>query len=140
MILITGMYNTADGAGGYLFNNPALNNAEPGPIFTQSAIDAILPGFGNPFVAIALFFFAFTTLMAYYYYCESNVAFLSKRLKNHKLIFNVTRVVLLVMVFAGSINSAGQAWALGDIGVSLMAWFKYNCDYTAFKNRCCNTS
>lgn len=122
MILITGMYNTADGAGGYLYNNPVLNNAEPGPIFTQSAIDAIFPGFGSPFVAIALFFFAFTTLLAYYYYCESNVAYLSKRMKNHKLIFNITRVVLLIMVFAGSMNSAGQVWALGDIGVGLMAW------------------
>lgn len=122
MILITGMYNTVDGAGGYLYNNPVLNSAEPGPIFTQAAVDSIIPGFGSPFVAVALFFFAFTTLMAYYYYCESNVAYLSKRLKNHKLIFNITRVVLLIMVFVGSINSAGQVWALGDIGVGLMAW------------------
>jgi AGCS family alanine or glycine:cation symporter len=122
MILITGMYNTVDGAGGYLYNNPVLNSAEPGPIFTQTAINSVMPGFGSPFVAIALFFFAFTTLMAYYYYCESNVAYLSKKLKNHKLIFNITRVVLLIMVFVGSINSAGQVWALGDIGVGLMAW------------------
>ena len=122
MILITGMYNTVDGAGGYLFNNPVLNNAEPGPLYTQMAVDTLVPGLGSSFVAIALFFFAFTTLMAYYYYCESNVAYLSKRVKNHKLIFNITRVVLLVMVYIGSINSAGQVWALGDIGVGLMAW------------------
>jgi AGCS family alanine or glycine:cation symporter len=122
MILITGMYNTSDGAGGYLFSNPALKNAEPGPIFTQSAIDTLIPGFGSPFVAVTLFFFAFTTLMAYYYYCESNVAYLAKRMKNHRLVFNITRVVLLVMVYVGSINSAGQVWALGDIGVGLMAW------------------
>jgi AGCS family alanine or glycine:cation symporter len=122
MILITGMYNTVDGAGGYLYNNPALNNAVPGPLYTQSAVDTLVPGLGSSFVAIALFFFAFTTLMAYYYYCESNVAYLSKRVKNHKLIFNITRVVLLVMVYLGSINSAGQVWALGDIGVGLMAW------------------
>lgn len=122
MILITGMYNTVDGAGGYLYNNPALNNAVPGPLYTQSAVDTLIPGLGSSFVAIALFFFAFTTLMAYYYYCESNVAYLSKRVKNHKLIFNITRVALLVMVYLGSINSAGQVWALGDIGVGLMAW------------------
>lgn len=122
MILITGMYNTVDGAGGYLYNNPALNNAGPGPLYTQSAVDTLVPGLGSSFVAIALFFFAFTTLMAYYYYCESNVAYLSKRIKNHKLIFNVTRVVLLIMVYIGAINSAGQVWALGDIGVGLMAW------------------
>ena len=122
MILLTGMYNTVDGAGRYLASSPALNGAEPGPLYTQMAVDTMLPGFGSPFVAIALFFFAFSTLMAYYYYCESNVAFLAKRVKNHKLIFNVTRVVLLIMVFVGSINSAGQVWALGDIGVGLMAW------------------
>ncbi|WP_136805567.1 alanine/glycine:cation symporter family protein [Desulfosediminicola flagellatus] len=122
MILITGMYNTVDGAGGFLFQNPSLSGAAPGPIFTQSAVDTLAPGLGSGFVAIALFFFAFTTLMAYYYYCESNVAFLAKKFKNHKLVFNVTRVVLLIMVFVGSINSAGQVWALGDIGVGLMAW------------------
>jgi alanine or glycine:cation symporter, AGCS family len=122
MILITGMYNTVDGAGGYLFNNPVLNNAVPGPVFTQYAVDTMLPGLGSSFVAIALFFFAFTTLMAYYSYCESNVAYLAKRMKNHRLIFNVTRFVMLIMVVAGSINSAGQVWALGDIGVGLMAW------------------
>lgn len=122
MILITGMYNTSDGAGGFLFQSAALSGAAPGPIFTQSAVDTLVPGLGSAFVAIALFFFAFTTLMAYYYYCESNVAFLAKKFKNHKLIFNVTRVVLLIMVFVGSINSAGQVWALGDIGVGLMAW------------------
>lgn len=122
MILITGTYNTSDGAGGYLFANPALNGIEPGPIFTQSAVDTLIPGFGGAFVAIALFFFAFTTIMAYYYYCESNVAFLSKKMKNHKIVFNISRVVLLIMVFYGSINSAGMAWALGDVGVGLMAW------------------
>lgn len=124
MILITGMYNTSDGAGGYLFSNPALANAQPGPIFTQAAVDSLLPGtgFGNIFVAVALFFFAFSTIMAYYYYCESNVAYLAKRMKNHQVVFNVTRVVLLIMVFYGSVNSAGAAWALGDVGVGLMAW------------------
>jgi len=122
MILITGMYTTSDGAGGFLYNNPALEGAHPGPIFTQSAVDTLLPGFGSIFVAIALFFFAFSTIMAYYYYCESNVAYLAKRMKNHKLIFNITRIVLLIMVVVGSVNSAGSAWALGDIGVGLMAW------------------
>ncbi len=122
MILITGMYNTYDGAGGYLYENPALNGAEPGPVFTQSAVDTLIPGFGSKFVAIALLFFAFTTLLAYYYYAESNVAYLAKKMKNHKMVFNVTRVGMLIMVVVGSINSAGTVWALGDVGVGVMAW------------------
>jgi len=124
MILITGMYTTSDGAGGFLYSNPALEGAAPGPIFTQAALDSLLPGtgFGNIFVAVALFFFAFSTIMAYYYYCESNVAYLARTMKNHKMVFNITRVVLLIMVVYGSVNSAGTAWALGDVGVGLMAW------------------
>ncbi len=74
------------------------------------------------FVAVALLFFAFTTLLAYYYYAESNVAYLAKKMKNHKMVFNVTRIGLLVMVVVGSINSAGTVWALGDVGVGIMAW------------------
>lgn len=120
MILITGMYNTADGAGGYLVNN--LPGVEPGPQFTQEAVNTFLPGIGGSFVSVALFFFAFTTLMAYYYYAESNVAYLFRGSKNHAMIFNITKVVMLVMVFFGAINSAGSAWALGDVGVGLMAW------------------
>lgn len=124
MILITGMYNTSDGAGGFLYQNPALANAAPGPIFTQAAVDSLLPGtgFGNIFVAVALFFFAFSTIMAYYYYCESNVAYLARSMKNHQAVFNLTRVVLLIMVIVGAVNTSGQAWALGDIGVGIMAW------------------
>jgi AGCS family alanine or glycine:cation symporter len=60
--------------------------------------------------------------MAYYYYAESNVAYLARNFKNHKLVFNVTRVLLLVMTFVGAINSTGAVWALGDVGVGLMAW------------------
>jgi len=120
MIIITGMYNVADGAGGFIAEH--IPGIEAGPAFTQMAVDTLIPGIGRSFVAIALFFFAFTTLMAYYYYAESNVAYLARNFKNHKFVFNLTRVVLLVMTFVGSINTAGTAWALGDVGVGLMAW------------------
>ncbi|AKL95896.1 sodium/proton-dependent alanine carrier protein YrbD [Clostridium aceticum] len=120
MILITGSYNVADGAGGFLAEN--LPGVNPGPAFTQAAVGTLMPRFGGAFVAIALFFFAFTTLMAYYYYAEVNVAYVTRNFKNHKLIFNITRVTLLVMTFIGAINSAGTVWALGDVGVGVMAW------------------
>ncbi|SNS60135.1 alanine or glycine:cation symporter, AGCS family [Anaerovirgula multivorans] len=120
MILITGAYNVSDGAGGFIAQG--LPGVEPGPAFTQAAVGSLMPRFGGAFVAIALFFFAFSTLMAYYYYAEVNVAYVTRNFKNHKLIFNITRVTLLVMVFVGAVNSAGMVWALGDIGVGLMAW------------------
>ncbi len=122
MILIMGTYNIYSEAGPALVEN--LPGVQPGPAYTQMAVDNFFPGvgFGSIFVAVALFFFAFSTLMAYYYYSESNVAYIARKFKNHKLVFNITRVTLLVMTFVGSINSAGSVWALGDVGVGLMAW------------------
>ena len=93
---------------------------ESGPIWTQKAIDTLSLGFGSQFVAIALFFFAFTTLMAYAFYTESNVAYLFK--KSNKAVIFSARVFLLVMTYYGSIRTATLAWGLGDIGVGLMAW------------------
>ena len=76
--------------------------------------------FGGPFVAVALFLFAFTTLMAYAFYAESNVAYLFR--KNPEPWIAVTRFFLLAMTFFGTIRTATLAWGLGDIGVGLMAW------------------
>lgn len=117
MILITGMYNTSNGRGGFLAEN--LSGVEAGPAWTQIAIDTLIPGFGNKFVAIALLFFAFTTLMAYAFYTESNVAFLFRK-KSKSMIFTA-RVFILAMTYFGSIRTATLAWGMGDIGVALMA-------------------
>jgi len=118
MILITGMYNTGDGRGGFLAQN--LPGVEAGPAWTQSAIDTIFKGFGGEFVAVALFLFAFTTLMAYAYYTESNVAYLFKR-KSAPAI-TLSRIFLLLMAYYGAVRTSTLAWGMGDIGVGLMAW------------------
>ena len=118
MILLTGTYNVADGKGGFLVNN--LPGIEASPVWTQRGIDTLLRGFGGHFVAIALFFFAFTTLMAYAFYTESNVAYLFK--KKSRLAIQLARVFLLAMTFFGAIRTIQLAWGLGDIGVGLMAW------------------
>ena len=119
MILITGMYNVEDSGGGFLVNN--IGNVEIGPTYTQLAVESALPGFGSGFVAIALLFFAFTTLMAYYYIAETNVAYLGKRGGARWMMLGL-RLVLLGSVFYGAIKTAKLAWGLGDIGVGLMAW------------------
>jgi AGCS family alanine or glycine:cation symporter len=78
-------------------------------------------GFGKTFVAIALLFFAFTTILAYYYIAETNVAWVSRSLKfPGKLI--TLKIAIIVSVFFGTIRPADLAWEMGDIGVGLMAW------------------
>jgi len=120
MILLTGMYNVSNPAGGYIAEN--IPGVAIGPAYTQMAVDSFIPGFGSQFVAIALFLFAFTTLMAYYYYAETCILYLFKSGKNHKAVVNVMRIFLLCAIYYGAVRTASLAWGLGDIGVGLMAW------------------
>jgi alanine or glycine:cation symporter, AGCS family len=119
MILITGMYNVQPEGKAAIVNN--LADVEPGPVYTQQAIESEIPGFGAPFVAIALLFFAFTTIMAYYYMAETNLAYINGKVRRIWT-EHVLKIALLGIVFYGSVKTAGLAWALGDVGVGSMAW------------------
>lgn len=122
MILFSGLYNVSDGSDGFLYKN--LTDVDSGPEFTQFAVDSFFPGFGFGFVAIALFFFVFTTLMAYYYMAETNLSFMFKDKINPIALFSL-RIVLLLTIIFGAINTSARAWDLGDIGVGLMAWLNF---------------
>ncbi|MBT2646281.1 alanine:cation symporter family protein [Bacillus sp. ISL-34] len=119
MILFTGMYNTQAENGSFIVNN--LGDVSPGPGYTQAAIDSVIPGFGAGFVAIALFFFAFTTIMAYYYIAETNIAYLMRN-RNGKWAMFVLKLIILAASFYGSVRTAELAWALGDAGLGIMVW------------------
>lgn len=119
MILFTGQYNVENGEGGYIVEN--IPGAVIGPEYTQMAVSANFPMFGSGFVAIALLFFAFTTLMAYYYIAETNLSFLNRKPGKVYLVWGL-RLLILGATFYGSIKTAKLAWAMGDIGVGTMAW------------------
>ncbi|WP_080439934.1 alanine/glycine:cation symporter family protein [Burkholderia ubonensis] len=119
MILITGVYDVVSPSGEVLFKGAV--SAEAGPVNTQLAVEAALPGFGATFVALALFFFAGTTILAFYYIAETNVAFLSRGRGSAAGTF-VLRVAILAATLHGAAKSASVTWALSDIGVGLMAW------------------
>ncbi len=122
MILITGAYNVHSPDGdGFLVQNLPADLAANSPAFTQFAVDSVVSGVGKPFVAIALFFFAFTTLLAYYYIAETNVAYLRRTIKVPGMMFAL-KAALMASVFYGAVRTANLAWGLGDIGVGLMAW------------------
>ncbi|MGD6965956.1 alanine/glycine:cation symporter family protein [Rossellomorea vietnamensis] len=119
MILFTGMYNVKKEDGTMLVNN--LNGVEAGPGYTQAAIESVLPGFGAGFVAVALFFFAFTTIMAYYYIAETNVAYIFRG-QNNTWAIAALKIVLLGATMYGAVKTAELAWALGDVGLGIMVW------------------
>ncbi len=121
MILITQQYYVtgleAAVSGGTLSSDVIIAS----PAFTQLALESVVGGFGKTFVAVALFFFAFTTLLAYYYIAETNVAYI-RRTFRFPYEITILKIVLMSSVFYGTIRSADLAWALGDIGVGIMAW------------------
>lgn len=138
MILITGMYNVkGPGDTGLLVDNGVyyvqdnVKHVDGSATYTQAAIDKAFSGqehfdvnyigAGSYFVAIALFFFAFTTLMAYYYIAETNVAFLTRKSGGPPLML-LLKLAMLTAVFFGCIRTAKIAWDLGDVGVGIMAW------------------
>lgn len=119
MILFTDQYNVINPEGGFIVEN--LKGVAYGPEFTQFAVASHFPSIGKEFVAISLMFFAFTTIMAYYYMAETNVAYLDKS-GNKKYLVNILRVTILATTYYATTITAGAVWTLGDIGVGLMAW------------------
>ncbi|WHY61326.1 alanine/glycine:cation symporter family protein [Cytobacillus firmus] len=119
MILITGMYSVTPEGKQPIVEN--IQGVEAGPMWTQAAVESVIPGFGGLFVAIAIFFFAFTTLMAYYYISETTLVYLGRkrRLKGLKA---GLMIVFLGMIYLGSVENASLLWALGDFGFGSMAW------------------
>ena len=119
MILLTGLYNVEGADGTFLYQG--LPCVDVGPAYVQAAFDTVLPGFGSSVLAIALLFFAFTTIVAYYYIAETNVMFINRKV-HRPWLANLLKVLVLTSVMYGGLKSADLAWALGDVGVGLMAW------------------
>jgi AGCS family alanine or glycine:cation symporter len=119
MILLTGLYNVEGGDGTYL--SQGLPGVEVGPAYVQAAFDTVMPGFGSSVLAIALLFFAFTTIVAYYYIAETNVMFINRKV-HRPWLASLLKVLVITSVMYGGIKSADLAWALGDVGVGIMAW------------------
>ena len=73
MILCSGTYNIYDASTGEMIQavSPELGANYVG--FTQAAVDSVLTGFGGAFVSVALVFFVYTTIIAYYFYGESSI-------------------------------------------------------------------
>ncbi|MGL4858246.1 MAG: alanine/glycine:cation symporter family protein [Enterobacteriaceae bacterium] len=119
ILLISNQYNVQAPDGAAIFTGIA--GIASGPGYIQVAMENAMPGFGAAFVAIALFFFAFTTIMAYYYIAETNIAYINRKVK--RVWFNyLLRFSILAVTVYGAVNSSELAWALGDIGLGLTVW------------------
>ncbi|WP_052032229.1 alanine/glycine:cation symporter family protein [Vibrio ezurae] len=85
---------------------------------TQRALSAEVGQWGSIFIAVAIFFFAFTSIIANYSYAETNLIFLRH---SHKAGLNLFRVVVLGMVLFGAVATLPMVWAMADVSMGLMA-------------------
>ncbi len=120
MILITGTYNVKPDDV-FIVQNVSAEIAANSPAFAQLAVDSMMQGFGKPFIAFALFFFAFTTILAYYFIAENNISYI-KRTFNYPILTFLLKVVIMSATFYGTVKAANVAWGMGDVGVGVMAW------------------
>lgn len=90
-----------------------------GIVLTQRAIDSELGGghqYGSIFVSIAILFFAFTSIVANYYYGETNIRFI----KDSKVVIGIYRLLVGVLVYLGAVMSLDLVWGFADITMALM--------------------
>ncbi|MES1963723.1 alanine:cation symporter family protein [Psychrobacter sp. AH5] len=87
---------------------------------TQLALSQYVGDWGVIFVAIAIFFFSFTSIIANYSYGESNLEFISGS-NNAKVMIMIFRFMVLGMVFVGAIASLPAIWNFADLSMGLMA-------------------
>ncbi|MDD6390464.1 MAG: alanine/glycine:cation symporter family protein [Firmicutes bacterium] len=90
-----------------------------GAPFVQESLGATLGSFGPVFIAVAMSFFAFTTLIGNYSYVEGCVRFILKR-NMSKTGTTIFRLIATALVFLGAIATAGLVWDLADMFQGLM--------------------
>ncbi|MDE6813363.1 MAG: alanine:cation symporter family protein [Duncaniella sp.] len=96
-----------------------FEDGHDGIVLTQHAIDAGLgteTAFGSTFVSIAIFFFAFTSIIANYYYGETNIRFIH----DSDTLINIYRLLVSAIVYAGAVVSLDLVWGFADITMALM--------------------
>ena len=102
VILISGLYDV-----------PELN----GIALTQAALNSEIGAFGPVFIAIAIFLFAFSSIIGNYYYGEANIRFMT----SSRTVLTVYRIFSCgVLVMFGALVSLDIVWNLGDLCMALL--------------------
>ncbi len=98
-----------------ILTSGALESSETGIALTQRAFELSLGSYGQGFIAICLLFFAFSTIIGWYFFGESNIKYLfgNKGLTPY-------RILVMVFVFVGSLLKVDLVWELADTFNALM--------------------
>ena len=86
-----------------------------GTALTQAGFSAVFGKFGEIFIAICMFFFAFSTIIGWYFFGEANIKYMfgSKAVKVYALL-------VAVCIVAGSAQKVELIWNMSDCFNSAM--------------------
>ncbi|MBQ7773115.1 MAG: alanine:cation symporter family protein [Bacteroidales bacterium] len=99
-----------------LFSGVPFGPESNGIQLTQQALTSQIGVSGNIFIALAILFFAFSSIIGNYYYGEANVRYLTKQ----KWALVAFRLMTCGMVMFGALASLNLAWSLADICMACM--------------------
>ena len=98
-----------------ILSTGALNSGLTGSELAQTAFNAGFGSFGNIFIAICMLFFAFTTIIGWYYFGEVNV----RALFGNKAV-KLYAVIVIAFVVVGSTLKVNLVWDMSDMFNGLM--------------------
>lgn len=99
-----------------LFSGVPLSGEANGVQLTQLALDSQIGSWGSIYVAIAILFFAYSSIIGNYYYGEANIRYIT----NNKKVMVLFRLLSGGMVLFGSLASLDLVWSLADVCMGLM--------------------
>ena len=99
-----------------ILSTGAFNTGLTGTALTQAAFTSVMGGFGDIFIAICLFFFAFSTIIGWYFFGEQNIKYLfgTKAIKYYQAAFAIVIVI-------GCVSPIDIVWNIADTFNGLMA-------------------
>ena len=95
-----------------------VDGSVSGIALTQAAFTNSMGPFGQVFIAIALLFFAFSTIIGWYFFGEANIRFLFR--KSGDKAVSVYSVMVMVFIVLGCTMKVEQVWTLADFFNALM--------------------
>ncbi|WP_095407444.1 alanine/glycine:cation symporter family protein [Pseudobacillus wudalianchiensis] len=84
---------------------------------TQSALSVHIGDWASIFLAVAIFLFAFSSVIGNYYYGETNIEFI----KNSRSALFIYRLAVIGMVYFGSVAKISLVWDMADLFMAIMA-------------------
>ena len=99
-----------------LFSGVPLGGEANGVQLTQMALNNEIGSGGSIYVAVAILFFAFSSIIGNYYYGEANLRYIT----HNKWVMTVFRLMTGAMVMFGAMASLDLAWSLADVCMGLM--------------------